>query len=245
MALEIRRHTVSLSYANVTATLALFLALGGGAYAAVSGIPGRDGVIHGCYQKRMGTLRVVPAGRKCKKGSEVALSWNQKGVRGSTGPSGLPGAPGGQGATGGQGSTGPAGPLLNTLPSGRTLYGTYAITGNFQSGANDRASSPVSFPIPLSAAPAESVVVPFGGPNPDATSCPGSAASPSAAPGKLCVYEGQLANAVGTEVCKVSVSDLCGPGTSGTADRFGASVTTFANAPGVFSSWGTWAVTGP
>ena len=51
----IRRH---ISYANVTATLALVLALGGGAY-AVQGIPDRTGVFHGCVNKRNGALRLM------------------------------------------------------------------------------------------------------------------------------------------------------------------------------------------
>lgn len=67
-----------LTYANVTATLALVLAMGGGAYAAVSSIPGAGGVIHGCYQKRGGNLRLVSAGHHCSK-SEKAISFNQRG----------------------------------------------------------------------------------------------------------------------------------------------------------------------
>src|SRR5581483_8594709 len=42
---KIRFH---ISYANVTATLALVLAMSGGAYAAL--VPTRGGVVYGCYQ---------------------------------------------------------------------------------------------------------------------------------------------------------------------------------------------------
>ena len=79
------RMSSRLSYANVMATIAVFLALGGGAYAVV-GIPSPDGVIHGCYKKGKGTLRVISKG-KCKN-SERTLSWNQQGRQGSAGTNG-------------------------------------------------------------------------------------------------------------------------------------------------------------
>jgi len=92
-----------LSYANVMSTIAVFAALGGGAYAATSSIPGPDGVVHSCYQVRKGALRVVPAGKKCAKG-ERALAFSQHGARG------LAGTPGGAGAAGAKGEPGPQGP---------------------------------------------------------------------------------------------------------------------------------------
>ncbi len=72
-----------LTYANVAATLALVLALGGGAYAAINSIPGPGGVIHGCYAKQGGSLRLVSGGERCSR-SEKAIAFNQ---RGPTGPS--------------------------------------------------------------------------------------------------------------------------------------------------------------
>jgi hypothetical protein len=90
---RIGRH---LTYANVAATLALVIAFGGGAYAAVTTIPGSNKVIHGCYAKRGGALRLVAAGHKCAK-REHAISFNQQGPRGIaglTGPSGPPGPTG-------------------------------------------------------------------------------------------------------------------------------------------------------
>jgi hypothetical protein len=57
-------------------------------------------VIHGCYQKSDGQLRVVAEGTSCRP-SELAVSWNQQGPIGPSGPSGPPGA---------AGATGPAGP---------------------------------------------------------------------------------------------------------------------------------------
>jgi hypothetical protein len=62
-------------------------------------IPDANGVIHGCYTKSSGTIRVIDDGvTNCKSG-ETSLTWNVQGV------------PGPQGATG---PTGPQGPAGNT-----------------------------------------------------------------------------------------------------------------------------------
>ncbi len=53
------------------------LALVGVGYAA-AGIPGPDGVIHACYDRTNGNLRVVPSGTDCRTG-ELPLQWNQVG----------------------------------------------------------------------------------------------------------------------------------------------------------------------
>jgi hypothetical protein len=108
-----------LSYAIVGVTVALVLGAGGFAMAS---IPGPGGIIHGCYQKHNGALRVIdrsrrgPAGR-CRK-SEKPLSWNQ------TGPPGIPGPQGPAGASvivRARNST----PLV--VPGGTT--GTYPLSG--------------------------------------------------------------------------------------------------------------------
>jgi hypothetical protein len=71
--------------------------LAGTAYAT---IPGGDGVIHGCYAKSGGTLRVIDASvTNCKSG-ETALNWSQQGVPGPQGPQGEKGEPGEQGPPG-------------------------------------------------------------------------------------------------------------------------------------------------
>jgi hypothetical protein len=94
-----------LTFANVTSVLALVFAMSGGAYAITSG-RGPDEVVHGCYQKKRGALRIVPAGRKCAK-SERGIAWNQHGVAGPiglAGPAGQTGSPGAAGAPGVAGS---------------------------------------------------------------------------------------------------------------------------------------------
>ncbi len=130
----IRRH---LSYANVASTLALVFAMGGGAYAALA--PVHDGVIHTCFRKSNGTLRVVRAGARCGR-RERALAFNQRGPLGPRGPrgaTGTPGAAGKTGATGRTGRTGAAGRSVTSAtlgvgnascPSGGTSFTTASGT---------------------------------------------------------------------------------------------------------------------
>ena len=104
------------------------LAAAGIAYAS---IPDSGGVIHGCYAKASGgaapgTLRVIDTGLGQSCGlNEVALNWNQQGVKGATGPKGPTGVTGAQGPQGTQGQQGPKGP---TGPSG-TSHGWGHATG--------------------------------------------------------------------------------------------------------------------
>jgi hypothetical protein len=70
--------------------------------AEAASVVGPNGQISGCYKKKgkaKGTLRVVPAGKRCKKG-EKRLAWNAQGPQGQTG------GQGGTGATGGTGENG-------------------------------------------------------------------------------------------------------------------------------------------
>jgi hypothetical protein len=96
--------------------------------------------------------------------------------------------------------------------------------------ANAVVSSPISFPIPLAAAP--SVVI---APNP---LCPGSVSVPTAAPGVLCIYKGQNVNAVA-----LLVTD--DQGVSGHASPQGAGLQVISNTVGDSIGQGSWAVTAP
>jgi hypothetical protein len=57
--------------------------LAGGAAATLASIPDAGGVIHGCYQKNVGNLRVIDpaAGERCRP-PEIAISWSQTGPQG-------------------------------------------------------------------------------------------------------------------------------------------------------------------
>jgi hypothetical protein len=63
---------------------------------AAASIPDGGGVIHGCYNKSGGTLRVIDSDNPTKKCSstQLPLNWNQQGAPGPAGPSGPAGADG-------------------------------------------------------------------------------------------------------------------------------------------------------
>jgi hypothetical protein len=106
------RRMPRLTYANAISTLALFIALGGGAYAASGGFTSTTGAVRFCVA-RNGSASIVRAGRKCGR-RQTTLILNQKGVSGARGPAGTRGA---------QGPQGPVGPL--TGAAGGDLTGKY------------------------------------------------------------------------------------------------------------------------
>jgi hypothetical protein len=87
--------------------------LAGAAGIALATIPGSNGVINGCFEKRTGLLRVIDteAGKTCTQW-ETPISWNQKGeqglqgIQGEKGDKGDPGVPGEDGAAGAPGADG-------------------------------------------------------------------------------------------------------------------------------------------
>src|SRR3954470_22759230 len=88
------------TYANVTGTLALFIALGGGVV-AIGGVTNEAGEIQACYDKKganQGDVRLLVKG-KCTH-HERKVAWSQQGpqgvegAQGTQGPQGLQGPPG-------------------------------------------------------------------------------------------------------------------------------------------------------
>jgi hypothetical protein len=97
------------------------VAVGSAAYAT---IPDNNQVIHGCYSRSGGSLRVIDDSvTNCAK-SETALSWN---VMGQQGPQGLQGVQGPQGPQGEQGPQGVQGVQGLQGPSGAS-HGYLAST---------------------------------------------------------------------------------------------------------------------
>ena len=126
-------------------------------------------------------------------------------------------------------ATGLAGPLA----SGRTLIGYVDSAGHVGAGEIAPETS-ISFQIPLAAAPALNVI-PVGGPSTGA--CPGTADTPSAAGGNLCIYESRIVGSTG-----FALSDGASPGG---VTRFGVFGLLGASGSGDYIARGTWAVTAP
>src|SRR5690348_1712174 len=79
---------------------------GGVAYAS---IPDSSGVVHACYLKSGGALRVIDNTVADCKSNETALSWSQTGPKGASGARGPTGANGTNGTNGAPGPPGAAG----------------------------------------------------------------------------------------------------------------------------------------
>jgi Collagen triple helix repeat (20 copies) len=109
-----RRLLTHLSYANTMATAAVFIALGGGAYAATS-LP--NNAVH---SKNIARNAVTSS--KVKDHSLAAKDFRPgslpAGAQGAAGPAGVTGKTGQAGPTGTTGATGPQGPKGDTGPQG-------------------------------------------------------------------------------------------------------------------------------
>lgn len=112
-----------ISYANVAATMALVLAVSGGAYAATGGFSS-GGTLHACVNEE-GVIRLIKPGKKCKRG-QTAVSWNQTGPAGAPGATGAMGAAGAPGTPGAKGAAGTGPPSLWALigPEGELVDGS-------------------------------------------------------------------------------------------------------------------------
>lgn len=99
----------------VVGSVALFLALGGGALAATGGFTGSGGRIHGCVDAR-GALTVLKAPATNCGAAKTRIAWNQTGPRGLKGLRGPQGAQGIHGGQGPQGPKGDAGPGAISIP---------------------------------------------------------------------------------------------------------------------------------
>jgi len=225
----IRAARQHLTYANVMATIAVFLALGGGAYAAVK-LPA----------KSVGTRELKSGAVTKSKISAQALralagkpgARGAAGATGVAGPTGATGPTGPAGPTGAIGPTGPAGSpgaVGGTLPSGATLRGVYQADASVSPARR----TDESFGYQLSANLTEEVVTPSGAPT---AHCTGSAVSPTAAPGYVCIYA-TLGTTVASNIIVYDVETTLG----GQTGHTGMIVYT---TNGTFSQ-GTWALTAP
>ncbi len=241
--------------------VALFVALGGVSYAAVT-LP-RNSV--GSAQIKPGAVKSSDLGTNAVTSAKVqdfsllkqdfAAGQLSAGAPGPAGPGGPKGDTGAQGIQGVKGDTGTVDttnyytkPEINslagnfctkgdaacqgppaTLPSGKTLTGTYAASDRNQ-GFSATAWAAISFPFPLASPPTMGYVS-------GATTtpeCQGSAADPKAAPGYLCIYR----------IKETASPAIFAPsGVAGVAGKTG--VILVFNSADTASGSGGWAVTAP
>jgi hypothetical protein len=206
-----------LNYANVVATLALFLALCGGSYAAFK-LP-KNSV--GPKQLKKNSVTSV----KVKAGSLLTSDFKKSQRTKLVGPRGA------------QGPAGPAGPVTGILPSKATLRGVYNLDF-VAANADQIEGGSFNFPLRLPSVPSVQIVGVGGA---STTNCPGTTTNPEAAPGFLCVYKVTETNTTNFAICNQDCSGFPVP----TAERDGALLYLHATAAGRTFTSGSWAVTAP
>ncbi|HWX95713.1 MAG TPA: hypothetical protein VNZ01_02590 [Solirubrobacteraceae bacterium] len=186
--------------------------------------------LYACVKKD-GNAHIFTKKPKCKKG-EKKLSWNTEGIPGKNGLNGLNGT---NGTSGTNGKEGPPGPYVDTLPSGKSEKGVWAIIENGKSGGT--LATAISFPIPLSSTPTVHFI-PFEAAPPPG--CSGSVSAPVAAPGNLCVF-----NSIA--LINLEFLEFYTPETNTNlakvAGKTGTLVVFVSNLEGNQQATGTWAVT--
>lgn len=224
----------------VVGLIALFVALGGTGYAAVV-LPA-----HSVGTKQL--KRDAVTSSKVKNFSLLRRDFKRgqlpRGPQGRAGPRGATGPPGPEGATG------PAGPsALGTVPSGQTIRG--AIGGDFHAFDNTASDFgvDVTFPIPAPVGVSDDDVFvnvdswqDAGGQTAPTTSdtkagCTGTPSTPTATPGKVCIYVSGADHAFNL----AGYSVLFGTG----ASRYGFKLKWDASQTGDTFVDATWAYTAP
>jgi hypothetical protein len=214
------------TYANVTATLALFLALGGTAVAA------NHYLLHAKSQ-------ISPALLKTLHGASGPRG--ATGATGATGPTGATGAAGAPGLQGIQGIQGIPGPTSETVPAGSTMRGAYGFELTAAAGAQIEGGF-VSYPMVLPSSPTGEV---FSASGQAATHCPGSSSAPAADPGYLCVYRASTSGTV-TQTKLYNPQNGSSPPGAGSVYGFDVEdVFTASGTASVFLDEGVWAYTAP
>jgi hypothetical protein len=216
-----------ITYANVMATIAVFISLGGSSYAVlritgknvprnaltgadITDLTTRDIRDRSLLRRdfRRGELRARGAGPRGPQG--------QKGDKGDKGDEGIPG------------------PLLETLPSGKTEFGKYYALGS-PAPQGQYAVDVISYQFPLPSTPIDHYLPPGATPTAE---CTGSFGNPQAAPGHLCVYSNKRGGVLTT---------YSGDGMGfDELDRYGFAVNIQSSgSPNNFYDVGSWAVTAP
>jgi Collagen triple helix repeat (20 copies) len=170
------------------------------------------------------------------KAGKLDRTWGAVGPRGPQGPpgaNGAPGAKGDKGDVGAPGGQGAPGPFTDALPAGKSLKGTWAITGTAPGAGQYPPAYSISYGFPLSANVTPHVIA-LGAPPP--AGCAGTPANPGAAPGHLCIFVAY--NFTPGTVGAPLVFDAAGNGY-----RFGAEVYAHATAAGSVDTSGSWVVT--
>jgi len=215
-----------LSYSNVMATVAVFMAMGGGAYAL--SIP-KNSV--GAKQLKRNAVHTS----KVKKGAVTSSKVKDASLLAKDFKPGQLSA-GAQGPAGNTGQPGPAGrSALTTLRSGETVRGEVGVRDNTGTSTGSLVAM-VSLPIPAPVALDNEHVVVAG--DEASTPCTGSRSNPTAPPGFACIYRRLNNNSNNTNIRGLQTDQEASP--------YGFRVAVDpANANAQVAFEGSWAYTAP
>lgn len=228
-----------LSYANVVSTLCLCMLLGGTAYAAVTitGKNVKNSSLTGTDIKNS-SLTASDVKNRSLRAADFKAGQLPAGARGPAGSQGLKGDKGNPGSQGLEGDDGDPGPVTGVLPSGVSETGAFVARDPNNPGSKPLEAT-ISFPLRLPAGVPASYVASGG---PAVPQCTGSAANPTAPPGRLCVYQGVQANT------GAGFADFIDPATTAattTTTPFGVILRRHTVSAGDAYIYGSWAVTAP
>lgn len=260
------------TYANVTATLALVLAMSGGALAAshylitstkqispkvlkqLKGGPGAVGP-----QGPPGAAGVAQKGERGEKGEKGEATRGPEGPQGKAGTTGPEGAEGPEGPQGKVGTTGPEGAAGKegspwtaggTLPSGKSEKGQLGLAV-LPAAAEEVEYASISFQVPLAkplaAGTATGVHIFENTVTNAGEGCPvgSSVFKPEAEPGNLCVFLTSHANLKFPKGEEVFNPEAVVNQISEQVGRTGVLLTTESEGAGTGHLIGDWAVTAP
>jgi hypothetical protein len=197
---------------NLVGYAALFIALGGTSYAAIK-LPANS---VGTKQLRASSITSGKVRNGTLRAQDLAPGTVRRGTRGPAGPPGS---------------------VAGELGSGKTVRGRWAVSGtNPDTAAGDITSAAFSFGTQLPSAPKRVFVFNANG----GAECPGTAESPGAAPGVLCIFVEYQVN------INNGLETIIGT-TTGATSRQGAEIyiVNSGTTPGGFGARGSWAVTAP
>jgi hypothetical protein len=235
-----------LTYANVMATIAVFLALGGATFAAIK-IPKKSVGTRQLKNKAVSTKKLKNKAVTSKKLGDKAVGTGKIAGSAVTGSKIASNAVGtsdiANGAVTRAKVADSAIPFLGTLRSGQELRGSFDIGGTDEDGTAppNVANGGYTFQFPLTNQPSfsQANVIDIAGGDPTTANCGGisggNAQTPLAVPGQLCVYITGKTNVDASTPVEIENVTRLG---------FGLKVTSDGDT-GDFVAQGQWAVTAP